>query len=182
MQLIDLTANRLKALDDRVLRLSGGHEHLEFAVAAAVRRSPISRNKYERICAGLKHLLLRQNLLEDISPIAHMASASGSIAALGQVNLLLQCSIHVSLCCGVGLLELVLYDNNVSQVWMYLHQACCSIIRMLPFENSIECGVAARPERFCFTREAGPLNKPPPQHGPSLHFANTSVKGAIFDQ
>ncbi|KAL3136560.1 hypothetical protein ABBQ38_005806 [Trebouxia sp. C0009 RCD-2024] len=62
LSLLDLTANRLKALDDRVLKLP-----------------------------GLKHLLLRQNLMEDLSPIAHMASAS-------------------------GLLELVLYDNNISQL------------------------------------------------------------------
>lgn len=37
--------------------------------------------KGDRTFAGLKHLLLRQNLMEDLSPIAHMASASGSTSA-----------------------------------------------------------------------------------------------------
>ena len=74
--------------------------------------------------AGLKHLLLRQNLLEDISPIALMASASGSIVALNRVDIR-QHSAHVLSCCDVGLLELVLYDNNVSQVWAYLQQPFC---------------------------------------------------------
>ena len=42
--------------------------------------------------------------------------------------------------------------------------------------------VAARPEWLCLTGEAGPVDKPPPQHGSSLHFANAPIKGAVFDQ
>ncbi|DBB05101.1 TPA: hypothetical protein ACH3X3_010362, partial [Trebouxia sp. C0006] len=48
LSLLDLTANRLTELDSRLLKLP-----------------------------GLKQLLLRQNLLTDMSPIVHMASAPG---------------------------------------------------------------------------------------------------------
>ena len=65
--------------------------------------------------------------MEDLSPIAHMASASGSILAAVCIESAAQQDVYVLSSFDVGLLELVLYDNNISQVWMRLQQACFSI-------------------------------------------------------
>ena len=70
---------------------------------------------YIRCCApGLKQLLLRQNLLADMSPIVHMASAPG----MQCYSICFNHSCHKlhNNCHVVGLEEVVLYDNSISQV------------------------------------------------------------------
>ena len=70
------------------------------------------------LLAALQSLLLRQNLLTSVSDIAKLASASGTTAFSCKAANTLVKYLQTPVLLHAVLQELVLYDNNVSQVML----------------------------------------------------------------
>jgi Leucine-rich repeat (LRR) protein len=78
VQVLDLTTNRLRELDPRILALTG----MSFLLHSAVKplMDPLARlnvDKAVALSAGLRTLSLRQNILTDVNGLEQASFCSG---------------------------------------------------------------------------------------------------------